>query len=265
MKKLALSEIWIYPIKSLGGVRLDSARVMSKGLEYDRRWMLMDDNGVFMTQRLVPRMALCHVTMHKTHFRISYNEHSIELPFQLHEGEPKNALVWDDRVSVLEVNNNYNRWFSDVLGVSCKLVYFPEPHVRLVDPRYRIRETDETSLSDGYPFLLIGQSSLDDLNSRLESPVPMNRFRPNFVYTGGEPYEEDTWRNFNIGQNRFVAVKPCARCIMTTIDQNTSTKSAEPLKTLSTYRKRENKIFFGQNVIGLDYTSISVGDEITLN
>jgi len=93
----------------------------------------------------------------------------------------------------------------------------------------------------------------------------MNRFRPNFVFTGGEPYEEDTWKNFNIGQNRFAAVKPCARCIMTTIDQNTSTKSAEPLKTLSTYRKRDNKIFFGQNVIGLDYTSISVGDEITLN
>jgi len=265
MKKLALSEIWIYPIKSLGGIRLESSRVLPKGLEYDRRWMLVDDNGVFMTQRLFPQMALCNVAMHKTHFRISYNEHSINIPLQSDEGQQKNVQVWDDHVSVLEPSADYNQWFSDMLGLKCRLVYFPETSVRQVDPRYRIREVDETSLSDGYPFLLIGQSSLDDLNTRLALPIPMNRFRPNFVFTGGQPYEEDTWRNFNIGQSRFVAVKPCARCIMTTIDQNTATKSAEPLKTLSTYRKKENKILFGQNVIGLDHTSISVGDEITLN
>lgn len=265
MKKLALSEIWVYPIKSLGGIRLDSARVMPKGLEYDRRWMLVDAEGVFMTQRLFPQMALCKVSLHETHFRISYDKHSIELPFQSRKGEPKKARVWDDQVSVLEVGDDYNLWFSNMLGVKCRLVFFPETNTRPVDPRYRVQETDETSLSDGYPFLIIGQSSLDDLNSRLPTAIPMNRFRPNLVFTGGQPYEEDTWRNFYIGQNRFVAVKPCSRCIIPTIDQNTLTKSAEPLKTLSTYRKKENKIFFGQNVIALDFTTLSVGDEIILN
>lgn len=265
MKKLALSEIWIYPVKSLGGIRLDSSRVMQKGLEYDRRWMLVDENGIFMTQRVYPQMALCKVSAHGPLFRISYENTSIDLPLQLREQESKKAQVWDDTVSVVEVSKDHNQWFSDILGLKCRLVHFPDNNVRLVDPRYRIRETDETSLSDAFPFLIIGQSSLDDLNGRLSSPIPMNRFRPNFVFTGGKPYEEDTWRNFNIGENRFVAVKPCARCVMTTVDQDTSAKSAEPLRTLSTYRKKENKILFGQNVIALDYANISVGDPITLN
>lgn len=238
---------------------------MPKGLEYDRRWMLVDDEGVFMTQRLFPQMALCKVSMYETHFKISCKEQSIKLPFRLHEHEPKSAQVWDDRVTVFEVDDVYNQWFSNVLGLKCRLVHFPEANIRRVDPRYRVRETDETSLSDGYPFLLIGQSSLDDLNSKLASPVPMNRFRPNFVFTGGQPFEEDTWKNFSIGQNNFAVVKPCARCVMTTIDQNTSAKGAEPLKTLSTYRKRENKILFGQNVIAHNCASISAGDEIILN
>jgi len=265
MKKLALSEIWIYPIKSLAGIRLNSSRVMPKGLEYDRRWMLVDEDGVFMTQRLFPKMALCKVSMQGTHFRVSYESHSIDLPLQWHERESKKVQVWDDSVLVFEVSKDHNQWFSDMLGLKCRLVHFPDNNVRLVDPRYRIQDTDETSLADAYPFLIIGQSSLDDLNRRLPSPVPMNRFRPNFVFTGGAPYEEDAWRNFNISQNRFVAVKPCARCVMTTVDQDTSAKSAEPLKTLSTYRKKENKIFFGQNVIALDHASVSVGDAITLN
>ncbi|MFM8738753.1 MAG: MOSC domain-containing protein, partial [Cytophagales bacterium] len=108
----------------------------------------------------------------------------------------------------------------------------------------------------------IGQSSLDDLNSRLQHHLPMNRFRPNLVFTGGQPYEEDNWRGFSIGKKRFVGVTPCARCVLTTIDQHTAMAGKEPLATLATYRKKENKIYFGQNVIALDYDEIFEGDEI---
>ena len=132
-----------------------------------------------------------------------------------------------------------------------------------VDPRYEVNH-EQVSLADAYPFLIIGQSSLDDLNSRLTESLPMNRFRPNFVFTGGEPFEEDTWRNFSIGSTRFVGVKMCARCPLPTVNQDTAERGAEPLKTLSTYRKRDNKVYFGQNLVALDHNSVSVGDTITI-
>ena len=120
------------------------------------------------------------------------------------------------------------------------------------------------SLADGYPLLIIGESSLADLNKRLAFPLPMNRFRPNLVFRGGEPYEEDIWRNFTVGRNRFVGVKPCARCVLTTVDQDTGKKGIEPLLTLAKYRKRDGGVYFGQNVIALDNYEIKEGDGITL-
>jgi uncharacterized protein len=124
----------------------------------------------------------------------------------------------------------------------------PDTTSRAVDRRYA-PEGQMVSFADAYPFLVIGEASLADLNSRLEIPVPMNRFRPNLVFSGGTPFCEDGWRDFNIGDQPFRAVKPCARCIMTTIDQQTTTKNAEPLRTLASYRKQDNKVLFGQNVI----------------
>ena len=111
---------------------------------------------------------------------------------------------------------------------------------------------------------MIGQSSLDDLNSRLEFPVPMNRFRPNLVFTGGQPYEEDSWKLLTIGNNKFAGVKPCSRCVLTTVDQNTGEKGKEPLATLAKYRQHENKIYFGQNLLSIDHHTIHEGDEIKL-
>jgi uncharacterized protein YcbX len=131
-----------------------------------------------------------------------------------------------------------------------------------VDPRYKVND-EHVSFADAYPFLIIGQSSLDDLNSRLGQPLPINRFRPNFVFEGGEPYVEDNWRNLRIGDARFVGVKLSDRCVMTTVDQVTAEKGAEPLKTLATYRKWNNKIYFGQNLVSLDHDKlVAVGDHI---
>lgn len=264
MQGLKVSEIWIYPIKSLGGIRLTSAKVMQKGLQYDRRWMLVDEQNGFLTQRVHHQMALFKLSVEKSGFTIVHNENTFFLPFENELlRQPILSKVWDDEVTVLEVSPQASEWFSKQLGFACKLVQFPETNPRPVDERYHINH-EHVSLADGYPLLIIGQNSLNDLNSRLQSPVPMNRFRPNLVFTGGKPYEEDEWRNFSVGKNKFVGVKPCSRCVLTTINQQTGEQGKEPLATLASYRKKENKIYFGQNVLAIDYDEIQEGDEIVV-
>jgi uncharacterized protein YcbX len=243
---------------------------MEKGLLYDRRWMLIDQHGVFMTQRLHPPMALFQVAIANGLVTVTKKGSVADRPsisFDVNavaEGEPVFCRIWDDEVLVAEVDTRISNWFTTQLGLTCKLVAFPEQNQRSIDKRYSINN-ENVSLADAYPFMIIGQSSLDELNSRMDKPLPMNRFRPNFVFEGGEPFEEDTWRELSIGRNRFVGVKNCARCILPTIDQDTALKGAEPLLTLSTYRKRENKIFFGQNLIALDHAEVRVGDKIIVN
>lgn len=264
MSKLTLSEIWIYPIKSLGGIRLTSARVLPKGLLYDRRWMLLDEAGVFITQRVHPTMAFFKLSLSDDQFTIHYKGESIHLSANAAVSTISlKATIWDDTVEVFEVLGDYSQWFSQRLGIVCRLVHFPEINQRPVDEKYSI-ENDQVSLADGYPFLIIGQSSLDDLNERLANSIPMNRFRPNFVFTGGKPFEEDNWRNFTIGKSRFAGVKPCSRCVLTTVNQETAERGTEPLETLTTYRKTNNKIYFGQNLLALKCHEIYEGDNIEL-
>lgn len=264
MPDLRLMEIWIYPIKSLGGLRLKSSSVLEKGLQFDRRWMLVDDVGNFMTQRTCPAMALFKLALGKDHFIIYHDGQSIQLSFA-HAviGLPIETKVFDDPVSVYEVSEVCSNWFSERLNRKCKLVSFPEENKRPVDTQYQIHG-EQVSLADAYPFLIVGEASLADLNRRLKEPLPMNRFRPNFVFSGGEAFEEDAWNNFTIGKNRFVGVKPSSRCVVTTVNQETSEKGIEPLATLSTYRKRGGNVYFGQNVIAIDHEKIFEGDKIIL-
>ncbi len=264
MKQLVLSEIWIYPIKSLGGIRLRSSKVMGKGLQYDRRFMLVDEGGLCMTQREFPKMALFKVSMDKEQVTVTYRGESISFPAVpsfAEQGKP--VQIWDDLVMANEVSADISKWFSVRLDKTCKLVFFPEQNPRAVDAKYKVND-EHVGFADAYPLLVIGQSSLDDLNGRLAEPLPMNRFRPNIVVTGGEPYEEDNWRNFSVGKTHFIGVKPCARCVLTTVNQDTGIKGVEPLKTLAKYRNRDNKIFFGQNVLVVDPLEIKEGDIVTL-
>lgn len=268
MNELVLTEIWIYPVKSLGGMPLRSAKVMGKGLEFDRRWMLIDETNTFMTQRINAQMAMFKLSLSGRMINVVKKNatSSPTINFSVDAppiGQKIRAKIWNDDVDVVEVDEKLSKWFSDHLAMNCKLVSFPEKNPRPVDPKYKVND-EQVSLADAYPFLIIGQSSLDDLNRRLAEPVPMNRFRPTFVFTGGEPYEEDAWREFNIGENKFVGVKPCARCVLTTVNQDTAQKGTEPLYTLSTYRKRDSKVLFGQNLVALDHGVVNVGDKITL-
>jgi uncharacterized protein YcbX len=266
MRELRLSEIWIYPIKSLGGIRLAQAKVLEKGLEYDRRWMLVDENGVFMTQRDNPTMALFKLKIENRELKIVHSQQSTGHSISLHPPNFENqerVTIWDDTVTACEVSKESSAWFSTLLNLKCRLVYFPEENSRAVDPVYKVND-EHVSLADGYPFLIIGQGSLNFLNSKLSQAIPMNRFRPNFVFTGGKPNEEDTWRNFTIGGNRFVGVKTCARCAIPTINQETSEKGIEPTRTLATYRRNENKILFGQNLLAIDHQEVKEGDLISI-
>jgi uncharacterized protein YcbX len=256
-----VSQIWIYPLKSLGGIPMQRAQVLAKGLSLDRRWMLIDHDNTFMTQRVNHGMALFKTSLAGNQVRVSYQGSAIDIPVTS-QGPELNAVIWDDTVKVVEVDPVVSKWFTERLGSSCRLVSFPEANTRNVDPKYNLGNT-QVSLADGYPLLVIGEGTLDDLNSRMEKPLPMNRFRPNIVFTGGEPFIEDMWKNFKVGDNGFAAVKPCGRCALPTVDQETGVMGKEPLATLNKYRKRDNKVLFGMNLIPLDHNWINVGDEIT--
>ena len=265
---LLLSQIYIYPIKSLGGISLQNAKLTDRGLQYDRRWMLTDGNGLLITQREYPRLALLQPEIVEDKIEITNRETGELIQIELNpvfssENKKMQVTVWDDTMEAFTVGQEVSNWFSKFLNFTVHLVYMPDESHRKVDSRYAITGTEINSFSDAYPFLIIGQSSLDDLNARLEVQLPMNRFRPNFVFTNGEAFEEDHWKNFKIGNLSFVGVKPCDRCVMTTIDQEKGISSGkEPLKTLAKYRNFGNKVLFGQNVIGMSLGMVAVGDEI---
>jgi len=262
---LTLSQIYIYPIKSLGGISLKTAQVQERGLQHDRRWMLVDNNNQFLTQRTFPDMALLQVELEANGLRVQHkikNLESLLIPFEPLTQQPIQVTIWDDVCTALEVSATANEWFTEALNRSCRLVYMPDTTQRPVDIAYA-HKGEIVSFADGYPLLVIGDASLKDLNKRLNDPVPMNRFRPSLVFTGGQPYEEENWNFFSIQNNKFQGVKPCARCVLTTIDQNTAEKGQEPLRTLSGYRCVGNKVLFGQNVLPLlPGSSVSIGDII---
>lgn len=251
--ELILTAIYIYPIKSLGGIQIEQSQLEPPGLQYDRRWLLVDEHGQFLTQRVLAPMALFRVEMQATGLLVSHQQNPTEgifIPFdrQQYTGRPVTVTIWDDTVPAVEVSAAASGWFSRRLQLNCRLVFMPPETHRPVDPAYA-HAHEPVSFADAYPFLLIGEASLHDLNARLAEPVPMNRFRPNLVFSGGKAFSEDSWREFSIGDQLFEAVKPCTRCVLTTINQQTAQKSPEPLLTLATYRLQNNKVLFGQNVL----------------
>jgi uncharacterized protein YcbX len=261
---LQISELYIYPIKSLPGIAVKEARVTEKGFEYDRRWMLVDKNNLFISQREAPQMTqlLVSIKNEGLHIKHKIKGQFITIPFHAPPlGGLGEVTIWDDTCVAEYVSNDADEWFTSALGINCRLVYMPDDCKRVVDQRYAPADK-VTSFSDAYPFMIIGQASLDDLNGRLDDALPMERFRPNIVFTGGEPYEEDMMGSFTIGNINFYGVKLCARCIIPTINQQNASKGKEPLKTLARYRQKNNKIYFGQNLVHNGEGVIAIGDEI---
>ncbi|MBC7913882.1 MAG: MOSC domain-containing protein [Pyrinomonadaceae bacterium] len=261
---MTLQDIFIYPVKSLGGISLTSAQALQRGFQFDRRWMLVDENGRCITQRDEPSLALLQTCITTTGILISNKKNHEQQCFILKEPDVNKKIavsVWDDRVEGYELNENAAEWLSQYLQRPCKLIYMPEDSIRPVDQQYA-ENNEQVSFADAFPYLLISQATLDDLNSRLEIPIAMNRFRPNLVVRGAEGYAEDSWAEIKINDVHFKVAKPCARCIVTTINQETTEKAKEPLLTLSKYRSLNNKVLFGQNLLALNAGKINVNSKI---
>jgi uncharacterized protein YcbX len=258
MTKLIVSSLSIYPVKSCREVAQNSSYVESFGLRNDRRWMVVDEQGVMITQRKISRMCLIQPELTANGLILNsstMNPLSIDIPIH---NKKCSVKIWADQCQAFDAGDEAATWLSHILEKKCRLVYFPEDEIRQVDLAYA-NKGDKTAFSDGFPFLIISQGSLDDLNQRLSSPISMNRFRPNIVIDGCEPFAEDGWKKIRIGDIMFRIVKPCSRCVIPSINIDTAEREEEPIKTLLSYRKRDNKIFFGQNVIANSNGPIEIG------
>lgn len=260
---LQLSGLFVYPIKSLGGISLTHAQVTDRGLQHDRRWMLVDQNNRFISQREVVQMALCKPSLTNDGLLITYQPTGEELliPYQPKTHEFSDVTVWDDTCRGQFVSAEADAWFSRVLNIDCRLVYMPDDSLRPVDPQYASADK-VTSFSDAYPFLIISEASMDDLSRRAGEDIPVNRFRPNLVFTGGDAYAEDGMTHFMINGIHFYGVKLCARCPIPGINQETAQRVKEPLKALNGYRRKNNKVWMGQNLVHEGKGVLSVGDAI---
>jgi len=264
MTEPILTDIYIYPVKSCAGIRLDAARLDAMGLARDRRWMIVDDAGKMITQRSHPQLALIETAFADDRLVLSsFGMEDLILPPGSNSSPRMQATVWNDTISAWHIRMA-DEWLGQAIGEPCHLVQMPDDAIRQCDQDYA-RPADRTGFADGFPLLLISRASLDDLNRRLDTPVEMRRFRPNLVVSGCEAYAEDHWSRIRVGNVDMRVVKPCSRCVIPTIDPDTAEVSGgEPLQTLATYREKDGKIFFGQNVIHDAPGMLHTGDSLTV-
>ncbi|WP_457667377.1 MOSC domain-containing protein [Thiolapillus sp.] len=245
---ILLSGLYRYPIKSLRGEALDTMEVGPRGPVHDRHWMVVTPEGRFLTQRELPRMALVRPRIMETGLLL-HAPGMFDLEVPADSDEVMEVQVWRDACVARVMNAAADQWLSDFLGVACRLVYLPQEQRRQVDQDYA-RSEDQVGFADGFPFLLISRASLDDLNRRMGLELPMERFRPNLVVEGCDAYAEDSWKRIRIGDIDFRVVKPCSRCVIPTVNPETGEREGnEPLKTLMSYRKEGNNVYFGQNLL----------------
>lgn len=280
MQEIILTGLYIYPIKSLRGIAVNSATVERRGLQYDRRWMLVDEKNKFISQRECPKMATIAVEISDRGLIVSAEGMTaLTIPFEPDKGDRIQVSIWRSLCEAVSYSDRIDTWFSEVLDRPCHLVYMPEETSRRVNPEYDVNNSI-VSFADGYPFLLIGEASLSDLNRRLDNPIPMNRFRPNLVVSGSPAFAEDEWKEIAIAEATFHIVKPCDRCSIPSIDQETGIPTGQKLlKTLASYRLAnktlfgtqvdsgsfDNTILFGQNLISdRAGTCLKVGEAVKI-
>ncbi|MFL5491602.1 MAG: MOSC domain-containing protein, partial [Gemmatimonadales bacterium] len=232
---------------------------------YDRRFMLVDQAGEFMTQRDHPRLALVSPAITGKVLRVTApGMPPLELPLEPRATVVTQVTVWGDLCEATWTGEPAARWFSEFLGIPCSMVHMPAESWRPTNPAYD-PSGSRVSFADAYPLLLISEESLADLNGRLAQPLPMNRFRPNLTVSGGGPFAEDRWSRVEIGSVVLNLVKPCDRCVITTTDQTTTERGVEPLRTLATYRKVDGKVYFGQNAVHEAPGRLRVGDAVSVS
>lgn len=259
MNTYVLKDIYVYPVKSLAGLRVDQWPVDQRGLEFDRKWMLVDADRRFLSQRRLPEMALIRTALEADHLVLSTaNGDSIRLPLTSPGYDRIDVTVWNDRCSAETVDPTVDQWLSDHLKTPCRLVAQPNDDFRQVDQTYA-RPSDQTAFTDGFPFLIISTASLHALNQAMQSNLTMERFRPNLVIDGCPAYAEDRWRQIEIQGMPFRLPKPCSRCAIPTVNPQTAQREKEPLKTLNRLRKWDKKVYFGQNALHDTIGMLSTG------
>jgi uncharacterized protein YcbX len=270
MADITLSALYTYPIKSCGRLSHSEIALDARGPVWDRRWMVTDGDGKVITQRELPALALVQPRFENGNLAITApNMPEMCIPLQREAGEIWRVEVWDDICAAWDEGEELADWFSDYLNVDARLVRMADDFVRPVDPDYAPPNTP-VGFADGYPILIVSEASLEELNRHIvergKTPVPMSRFRPNVVVSGAAAFAEDSWSAVQIGDVILDVVKPCARCVLTTVDQLTGTvpDTAEPLGTLNTFRKQNNKVMFAQNAIHRAPGTLKVGDLIKL-
>lgn len=260
-----LSKIIIYPVKSLAGIKVSKWRVNEKGLLYDRKWMLVDSDNQFLSLRQIPKMVLIKTQLTDHELILSTaTSGNITLPLNPTDGVRCETTLWDKTCPANTTTKKANQWLSDFLDIECKLVYQPDDIVRSVDPHYSTI-SDKVCFSDGFPFLIVSEASLNSLNQAMNLELPIERFRPNLVISHCEDYAEDSWREITINNIGFRLPKPCSRCSVPTIDIDTAQTNKEPLTTLNRLRKWNKKVYFGQNALHNNSGVLSVGDKIEIN
>jgi uncharacterized protein YcbX len=266
---LTLSGLFIYPVKGLKGIPLEAARCTDRGLEHDRRWMVVDREGTFISQRSHPKMATVWTEIEGDRLILSAPDvDSVELPLEIQRSGSVDVTVWKSTVKATPAPHAANAWISEYLGEECFLVFMPDSTKRNSNPQYAGYDK-RVGFADGYAYLVTTEASLADLNARLVAQshpaLPMNRFRPNLVIAGATPFAEDSWKRIRIGEAVVEGVKPCGRCQVTTTDQATGeVRGPEPLATLSAYRdSKEFGVMFGMNCVSVAAGSMRIGDVVS--
>ena len=267
---IILCALNIYPVKGLKGIALTEARATGRGLEHDRRWMLVGPGGEMLTQREYPKMATVWTELGVDALTLSAPDvSSVDVPLVAPPGPTVRAEVWGTPCEAVAASADADAWLCDYLGLACRLLYMPESSRRYSDRRYA-GDDNLVGFADGFAYLLIGEASLADLNARLlernHPALPMNRFRPNLVVSGSEPFAEDGWDEIRIGDAVLKSAKPCGRCQVTTTDQATGeVVGPEPLATLSSFRdSKEFGVMFGMNLVTVKPGRVRVGDAVYL-
>lgn len=260
-----IAEICLYPVKALQGGSVAEGVVEPWGLARDRRWMVVQPDGQFLTQRDLPAMARIRAEATPAGLTLHDGATAQAVAFPGPEAPRRQVTVWKDSVPALDAGQSAAAFLTAVLGVDCALVYLDDATARPVDPDFG-RPEDRTAFNDGFPVLLANTASLAALNAEMAQPIPMTRFRPNIVISGTTPWAEDRWRRIRIGEVIFRIVKPCARCIVTTVDQLTGERpdKTEPLKTLGRIHRAPGGVIFGQNLIPDSLGLIAVGDPVEI-
>lgn len=257
-----LAGLGLHPLKSARGVRIETAEAGPTGLRHDRRWMIVDADGRFVSQREDPRLGRIVPSIEDGRLRLrAPGAPELALPLEVRDGPPRAVTVWGDRVEGIGCGDEADAWVAALLGPGHRLVAMPDDAVRPVDPGYA-EPGDRVSFADGFPYLLTTTASLDELNRRAGTRLAMERFRPNLVIAGAEAFEEDRWRRVRVGEVVFRVAKPCARCVITTLDPDTQEAGVEPLRTLAHFRASDGKVLFGENLLPDGSGTLRIGDSV---